>query len=110
MKKRKVCVGYTWNINYSDFTPREVFSTEAELIAKIRSLGDEEFNNASDEFLLMESYRLGEYEVNEVDVDDLEYISDNNNMEEEIWEHKDNGICYIVPIEIVRDFENMRIK
>lgn len=37
------------------------FKYEKDLISHIRSLGNEEFNNVSDEFILKESYEAGEY-------------------------------------------------
>ena len=37
------------------------FSTEELLIKHLRSLGDEDYNNVSDEFLLSEAYMVGDY-------------------------------------------------
>lgn len=46
--------GYVWR------DAEMYFKYEKDLIRHIRSLGDEEFNKASDKFLLKESYNEGE--------------------------------------------------
>lgn len=43
-----------------------VFFAEADLIKHIRSLGGDDDNELSDEFILQEAYQLGEYAVTEV--------------------------------------------
>lgn len=42
---------------------KKFFSNEQEIINYLRYLGDEEFNNASDEFILNESHSLEEWEI-----------------------------------------------
>jgi len=37
------------------------FKYEKDLILHLRSLGDENYNNVSDEYILKEAYKLGEY-------------------------------------------------
>ena len=108
------------------------FKYKKDLIAEIRSRGDEEFNKASDEFILNEAYNCEEYyytewedesefqyieingeviEIEEheenmkaIDVDNLEFV-EGDGVEYEVYKNPKTGKLYKVQIEIVRHFE-----
>jgi hypothetical protein len=44
--------------------------------------------------------------LNKLIVQDYEYCSTKCGGELEVWEHKTNGNIILVPVEIIRDFEN----
>lgn len=46
------------------------FKYEKDLIAHLRSLGDEAYNDASDQYILDEAYNLGEYCFTEFEDDE----------------------------------------
>lgn len=66
------------------------FKEEADLIKHLRSLGDESYNEASDEFLLKEAYDQEEYyhtDWEEIDEDDGYYTADGQWIEANTTKH-----------------------
>tara|TARA_R100001163_G_C5027762_1_gene168863 strand:- start:142 stop:513 length:372 start_codon:yes stop_codon:yes gene_type:complete len=49
----------------------QIFNTEQDLINHLRSLGDVTFNDASDEYILNESYQNDEWEYVEVKIEQM---------------------------------------
>lgn len=73
------------------------FKDEVELVKHLRENGCEEFNKADDQYLIDESYQIGEWE--EVY---LEYV-DGDGVEYETYKDPDTGKNFLVEIEIVRN-------
>jgi hypothetical protein len=57
---------YVYVGELEDPEDRRLFKTEKNLIAFLRSLGDAEYNSASDEYILKEAYQNGLYYFTEV--------------------------------------------
>ena len=94
----------------------QIFNTEQDLINHLRSLGDVTFNDASDEYILNESYQNDEWECVEVKIeqmeenifDNLEITEGGDGVEYEVWKDKTIDKLYSVPIEIQRNWDEIK--
>jgi hypothetical protein len=90
------------------------FKYEKDLIKYLRSQGDETFNDASDEFILNESYQLDEYYWTEWDEDDHQYIVKNGELvdidEQENEEQTPIGYNAAIKFDDSEETENVYIK
>tara|TARA_R100001510_G_scaffold11046_1_gene8545 strand:- start:1006 stop:1326 length:321 start_codon:yes stop_codon:yes gene_type:complete len=88
----------------------QIFNTEQDLINHLRSLGDVTFNDASDEYILNESYQNDEWECIEVkiDLENLEFDYEGDGVEYEVWKDKTTGKQYVIPIEIQRNWDEIK--
>ena len=63
--KKCSVTGKGMNAGYCYMNGEKYFINEKDLIAEIRSRGDEEFNKVSDDYILKEAYDTGEYYYSE---------------------------------------------
>jgi len=78
------------------------FKDEVELVNHLRENGCEEFNKADDQYLIDESYQIGEWEEVYLEYVESVYIY-GDGVEYETYKDPDTGRNFLVEVKIVRN-------
>ena len=78
------------------------FKDEVELVNHLRENGCEEFNKAGDQYLIDESYQIGEWEEVYLEYVESVYIY-GDGVEYETYKDPDTGRNFLVEVKIVRN-------